>query len=335
MTRMHSNAVGRNVHAGGGPPEPRQGPTKDCRRAVEYWLNKYAEKRKVERIGEVAEQAHERAVTIDGGELASFAAWNAASEERRRAIGEQVAAQVEGLEFLGLERFDAGELASFTWNNIALRLIPGGTYTRGLSPEEEALVRQEAERRRPAGDNWHEEFGHFLDHRLPSMRPLTEVSVGPMLVCDSPGYTVPPNEVTEFLEETPWRLPTESEWEYLARGGRDRELTYRGHVIPDEDYFQTISEGQAKLANPFGLWGFGLDPEVCSDAWVENYDGSPTDGSPRTGDGPRVTRGGASIIYPWQQVGEWQLLCSAVRGPSSSWEFHLALRPVLGVTMRG
>ncbi len=323
------------AEAGGGPPEPRDGPTDECRKAVEYWLEKYEAKRRVEGIGDAAREAHARAVKVDGPELASFEAWNGASEERRNAIGEQVAAQVEGLEFKGLRPFAGGELATFAWEKLEFRLVPGGSYTRGFSPEEEAAVREEGERRRPAGDNWHEEFGHFLDNLLHSMRPLATVRVGPLLVCDSPGYAMPPDAVAQFLEQTPWRLLSESEWEYLARGGRERELTWRGHVVPDEDWFLETSQGEGGLANPFGLWGFGLDPEVCADAWIEAYEDAPTDASPRWGEGPRVTRGGAAMIYPWQHVGAWQLLCSAARGPSVQWEFELSLRPALGVTTLG
>lgn len=319
------------LDAGGGPPEPREGPTEECRRAVEYWLGKYEAKRRVERIGEVAQALHERAVHVDGPELASFETWAACSEPRRRAIGQQVADQVPGLAFRGLERFEAGELASFEWEQLSFRLVPGGSFTRGFSDAEEALVREEAERRRPAGDNWVEEFGHFLDQQLSSMRPTARVSVGPLLVCDSPGYAMAPDEVVSFLEDSVWRLPSESEWEYVARGGREHELTHRGHVVPDEAWFEQTNEHGEDHRNPFGLWGFGLQPELCADAWIPSYEGAPGDARPRAGEGTRVARGGAALIYPWQQVGEWQLLCSAVRGPAMHWEFEVAIRPVLGV----
>ncbi len=319
------------LDAGGGPPDPRDGPTDECRKAVEYWLAKYEAKARVQRIGEVARSLHGRAVQVDAPELASFASWSACGEERQRAIAQQVAEQVSQLEFRGLERFDAGALATFGWEQLVFRLVPGGAFTRGFSDAEEALVREEAERRRPAGDNWHEEFGHFLENLLPSMRPLAQVTVGPLLVCDSPGYAMAPDAVVPFLEETAWRLPSESEWEYLARGGREHELTYRGHVVPDEAWFKETNQHGEKHLNPFGLWGFGLQPELCADVWVEGYHGAPTDGRPRWGDGPRVARGGAALIYPWQQVGEWQLLCSAVRGPAVHWEFEVSVRPVLGI----
>ena len=109
------------------------------------------------------------------------------------------------------------------------------------------------------------------------------------------------------------------------------ELTWRGHAVPDEAWFEATAGGEAEIANAFGCWGFGLQPEVCADAWHDSYDGAPNDGLPRFGNGPRVTRGGAAMLYPWQQVGEWQLLCSAVRTPSVHWEFELSVRPVLSI----
>jgi hypothetical protein len=322
------------VEAGGGPPPERDGPTPECRGAVEYWLDKYAAKRRVEAIDEVAKAAHERAVTVDAPELESFARWNAAPDARRRAIAEQIASQVEGLELRGLEPCDAGPIATFTWDDLLLRLIPGGSYERGFSPEEQALVEAEAEARRPAGDNWDEEFGAFLTRQLDSMRPLTRVTVPALLVCASPGYAMAPDEVTAFLDETPWRLLSESEWEQLARGGRARELTWRGHVVPDEEWFLRTSEAGEAEANPFGLWGFGLQPELCADRWHPSYVDASTDAAPRWGPGPRVARGGAAMLYPWQQCGEWQLLCSAVRSPASHWKYEVQVRPALGVHQR-
>lgn len=319
------------MDAGGGPPPERDGPTEECRDAVEYWLNEYEATRRVEAIGDTAREAHDRAVVVDAPELASFEAWNAASEARRSEVAEQVAANVEGLSFVGLETFDAGTLASFAHGELVFRLVPGGTYDRGFSAEEEARVRAASDEAKPADDNWFEEYGNFLENMLPSMRPLASVSVGPLLVCASPGYAMEPSAVTSFLEETPWRLLSEAEWEYLARGGTQHELTWRGHAVPDEAWFEATAGGEAEIANAFGCWGFGLQPEVCADAWHDSYDGAPNDGSPRFGNGPRVARGGAAMLHPWQQVGEWQLLCSAVRTPSVHWEFELNVRPALSI----
>ncbi|MEM7157043.1 MAG: SUMF1/EgtB/PvdO family nonheme iron enzyme [Myxococcota bacterium] len=320
------------MDAGGGPPAEREGPTEECRKAVEYWLEKYESTRRVDGIGDAARQTHARAVEVDAPELASFETWKAASEERRTAIAERVAARVEGLAFSGFETFEGAPLASFHHDDLVFRLVPGGSYDRGLSPEEEALVRAASEVARPAGDNWFEEFGNFLEKQLHSMRPLMRATVGPLLVCASPGYSMTPDTVVPFLDETQWRLLSETEWEYLARGGKEHELTWRGHEVPDEAWFQRTDSAEAEAANAFGCWGFGLQPELCADVWKETYEGAPVDGAPRFGDGTRVARGGAAMLYPWQQVGEWQLLCSAVRSPSVHWEFEVNVRPVLGVT---
>ncbi len=95
-----------------------------------------------------------------------------------------------------------------------------------------------------------------------------------------------------WLAETtrkPYRLPSESEWEYAARGGTQTRYWWgdqfqQGMVncrncsdIPPTD--QPVKVGSLK-PNPFGLFdmGGGVDQWV-EDCWHKNYQGAPVDGS--------------------------------------------------------
>ena len=77
--------------------------------------------------------------------------------------------------------------------------------------------------------------------------------------------------------------------------------------------------------NGFGLRLLGLLPEILSDPWT------PHDEAPGVqNEGPRVVRGGAEAVAPWQACGEWHLLLNAMRTSSAAWPFW-ALRVAVGV----
>ncbi len=96
-----------------------------------------------------------------------------------------------------------------------------------------------------------------------------------------------------------YRLPTEAEWEFAARGGNASEYyQYSGsNTLDSVAWYNSArtSEVGLKSPNELGIYDMsGNVSEWCLDDWHDNYDGAPNDGI-RWGDGSgsnRVIRGG-------------------------------------------
>jgi formylglycine-generating enzyme required for sulfatase activity len=103
----------------------------------------------------------------------------------------------------------------------------------------------------------------------------------------------------------PYRLPSEAEWEYAARGGTTTARWWGNEIGKGEANCngcgsqwddQELSEVDALPANPFGLYGvLGNAWQWTADCWHKTYVGAPTDGRPWLGgDCTRhVLRGGS------------------------------------------
>ncbi len=124
-----------------------------------------------------------------------------------------------------------------------------------------------------------------------------------------------------------YRLPSEAEWEYACRAGTTtpfhfgrqlttRQANFNGNYTyngssPGEYRGQTLPVGSFP-ANAFGLHDMhGNVWEWCADAWHDNYQGAPADGSPWdkgevSGDVPRVLRGGSWFFLPGDCRAAWR-----------------------------
>ena len=136
-----------------------------------------------------------------------------------------------------------------------------------------------------------------------------------------PAYFVNIDDVSLFLKalnaETGenFRLPTEAEWEYAAKGGRkSRKSKYSGSNSIDEvawffDNTKGLGEDnpnygthevKSKKMNELGLYGMsGNVAEWCSDIYADYQDGTLTNPTGAASGSDNVKRGGAWINSEW------------------------------------
>ena len=196
------------------------------------------------------------------------------------------------------------EADRFTANGVSFTMIPvqGGTYQMGASADDDEAYDDEKPRHI-------ETVGNFMIGETPVTQALWQAVMG-----SNPSYFT--GDMQRPVERVSWddcqvfigklneltgrnfRLPTEAEWEYAARGGnRSKGYKYSGgNDADDVAWYGDNSDGtthrvKTKQPNELGIYDMsGNVFEWCQDKWCDDYY------SPRNS-GYRVLRGGSWYNY--------------------------------------
>lgn len=182
--------------------------------------------------------------------------------------------------------------------------VEGGTFTMGATPE----IMDPEDEEKPAHQVT---VGSFLIGKTEVTQALWKA-----LMKDNPSYfyddQMPVQQVSWDMCKTfilalndatgkTFRLPTEAEWEFAARGGnKSKHTQYSGSSrIDDVAWYANNTEGPEKVAkkkpNELGIYDMtGNVWEWCLD-WYQGYTSSAQDNptGPARGDEGRVVRGGS------------------------------------------
>lgn len=225
------------------------------------------------------------------------------------------------------------DLVDNIWNNMVE--VEGGTFTMGGNKSDEKPHHEiTLSSFRMMKFELTQDIFEALGYKNPSKAPL--------------GAKVPVNQVRwvlarDFINKLNgmtnmnYRLPTEAEWEYAARGGKlDEDGDFPGFNDPAmiDDFVHRNSSGEAtvvgsKQPNELGLYDMaGNVAEWCADYFDPEYYSASTDTNP-TGplqptstDSVRVMRGGGANH---ESVGEQTFLMVHERSSRGQQESHSAL----------
>lgn len=232
--------------------------------------------------------------------------WESLSSSKKLEIAQTVESHSElRLQYLGIQKFTVGHLTTeiaryrHISTGIVFHLIPGGRYLRGSDeslwtfdkPVREVEIRPFLIGETPiTQDTWDQFSG--IDNRSwndPS-RPIENVSI---------------EDLKKWLKAfEDLRLPSESEWEYAARGKAKtkyfwgEEMDSRYVWFKDNSGMTTCNvEEHFEFPNAFGLVDMlGNVWEWCEDDFLDTYSVAPVDSTPyrsELNERSHVYRGGA------------------------------------------
>ena len=187
--------------------------------------------------------------------------------------------------------------------------VPGGTFTMGCTPEQRNCDDDEEPVHQVQLKGF--QIGKYEVTQELWGAVMNETPYGSGNCLECPVDNVSWKAVQAFLEKLNgltgerYRLPTEAEWEYAARGGQQSKgYEYAGSSEPGSvAWYKANSSGRGehpvgqKQPNELGLYDMsGNVREWVQDCWNMNYVGAPSDGSAweQGNCDSRVSRGGSS-----------------------------------------
>ena len=213
----------------------------------------------------------------------------------------------------------AGQYLDFTVNGVTFTmvLVEGGTFMMGATAEQ------------TGADDWEKPahrvtLSDYYIGQTEVTQALWEAVMGETPASDGfqwepefglgdnyPAYFISYDDVLSFISKLnsltgrTFRMPTEAEWEYAARGGNKSKgyLYSGGNTLDNVGWYDDNSDKTThpvaqKAANELGL--YDMSGNVCE--WCSDWDGTYSSSSqtnpkgPSTGSG-RVVRGGSWGIY--------------------------------------
>ncbi len=214
-----------------------------------------------------------------------------------------------------------GRQLEFTVDGVtfSMILVEHGTFTMGATPEQQSPDRNESPTHVTISQDYYigeTEVTQALWKAVTGYSPSSgdsQWSSSRGLGDNYPAYSISYTDVQDFITKLnaktgkTFRMPTEAEWEYAARGGnKSKGYQYSGsNTIGDVAWYSGNSSSKThqvktKAANELGIYDMsGNVYEWCSD-WYDSYSSSSvTDPTGPTSGPTRVARGGSWVCDAW------------------------------------
>ena len=224
--------------------------------------------------------------------------------------------------YTGWEKIEYSKTITVNGVSFKMKLVEAGTFTMGATAEQTGAYNNESPAHQVTiskdfylGET---EVTQALWYAVMGQKPTTDgdyqwtSSKG--LGDNYPAYYITWDDCQEFIAKLnqltglTFRLPTEAEWEYAARGGNKAttQTLYSGsNTIDDVAWYDDNSSSKAnqvaaKSANALGLYDMsGNVWEWCYDRYGSYGSGARTDPTGPTSGPYRVHRGGSYGNYSW------------------------------------